>query len=98
MEEHLFIFRCPIHLTRSEDVSFNCLFGEFNNSLSTLFRFQDQRCLALYIREVLGLRAYLLRTPPHRSDTSRPISSYFPALLADRGTKRQLKSISSDVS
>jgi hypothetical protein len=58
------IFRCPMYYEIRG--RYNCLSRDLGGSLSTFFRYQDQRCLALFIREILSYRSQLLHAPPTR--------------------------------
>jgi hypothetical protein len=60
-ERHL-IFRCPVYYEIRG--RYYCLYRDSGDSLSTFFRYQDQRCLALFIREILSHRSQLLHAPP----------------------------------
>ena len=87
-EVHL-IFRCPIYY--EIEGCFHCLYRESRSSLSTFFRYQDQRCLALFIREIFCHRSQFLHATP-RSWMTRTIKSYFHANPSDRSNKRRAES------
>jgi hypothetical protein len=59
-EMHL-IFRCPIYYEIRG--RYHCLYRDSGGSLSTFFRYQDQRCLALFIREIFSHRSQFLHMP-----------------------------------
>jgi hypothetical protein len=91
-EEH-FIFRCPIYYEIRG--RFHCLFRGIQ-TLSSFFRYSDQRCLSLYMQEALRLRGHILQPPP-RPNPTQQITSFFMVLPSARGTKRQTDSnIASD--
>jgi hypothetical protein len=50
-----------------------CLYRDSGGSLSTFFRYQDQRCLALFIREILSHRSVIAQSILSQSlKASRP--------------------------
>lgn len=53
-------------------------------------RCQLNRCLALYLGEVLSLRSHILQ-PTIALDTTERIASFFLVVPVDRGTKRQIE-------
>ena len=63
------------------------VFRDSRNSLSILFQYPDQRFIALFMKDALGLRSQSLRPPP-RPDTTRMITSLITVLPAYTGTKR----------
>jgi hypothetical protein len=86
IEEH-FIFRCPICYEIRE--RFHCLFR------GTVFRYSDQRCLALYMQETLKLQAIffsILLDQTLPSSKSLPSSWSYPLqrALSDRSISAQL--------
>lgn len=83
------IFQCPIYY--EVHGQFFCFFKESQNSISIFFRYLDQRCLPLFIREALGLQYSTLRPPP-QLDTTKTITFFLQVLPIDRGTKRQANS------
>jgi hypothetical protein len=84
-ERHL-IFWCLVYYEIRG--RYYCLYRDSGGSLSTFFRYQDHRCLALFIREILNHRSQLLYTPPHPGKTRR-ITSCFHAFPPDHSNKRQ---------
>ena len=82
-EEH-FIFRCPIYYERRG--RFHCLFRE-PQAISSLFRFPDQRCLALYIQEAFRLRSLSIQSPP-RPDSTQRQTVFLTVLPPAQGTNR----------
>jgi hypothetical protein len=88
IEMHL-IFRCPIYYEIRG--RYHCLYRDSRGSLSTFFRYQDQRCLALFIREIFSHRSQFLHVMPHLGMT-RTITSYFHVDPLDWSNKRQAES------
>jgi hypothetical protein len=84
IEMHL-IFRFPIYYNIRG--CYHCLYRDSWGSLSTFFGYQDQRCLALFIRQILSHRSQLLHTMPCLVMT-RTITSYFPTNPLDQSNKR----------
>jgi hypothetical protein len=83
------IFRCPIYYEiRGRH---HCLYWDSGGSLSTFFLYQDQRCLALFIREILCHRSQFLHATPCLGMT-RTITSYFHVDPSDRRNKQRAKS------
>jgi len=87
-EEH-FIFRFPIYY--EIEGQYYHVFRDSRNSLSILFQYPDQRFIALFMKDALGLRSQSLRPPP-RPDTTRMITSLITVLPAYTGTKRHHQS------
>jgi hypothetical protein len=87
-EMHL-IFRCPIYYEIRG--RYHCLYRDSGGSLSTFFRYQDQRCLALFIREIFSHRSQFLHAMP-RLGMTRTITSYFHVDPSDRSNKRRAES------
>lgn len=56
--------------------------------VSQFFFFQILRCLAVYMPEVLRLKAHILQAPPWPKPVQQ-ITSLFPVLPSARGIKRQ---------
>jgi hypothetical protein len=83
------IFRCPIYYEIRG--RYHCLYRDSGGSLSTFFRYQDQRCLALFIREIFCHRSQFLHATP-RLGMTRTITSYFHADPSDRSNKRRVES------
>jgi hypothetical protein len=83
-EMHL-IFRCPIYYEIRG--RYHCLFRDSGGSLSTFFRYQDQRCLALFIREIFSHRSQFLHAMPCLGMT-KMITSYFHVDPLDPNNKR----------
>jgi hypothetical protein len=87
-EMHL-IFRCPLYYEIRGH--YHCLYRDSGGSLSTFFLYQDQRCLALFIREIFSHRSQFLHTMPHLGMT-RTITSYFHVDPSDQSNKRRAES------
>jgi hypothetical protein len=83
-----FIFHCPIYYEIQG--RYHCLFRELQ-TLSSFFKYPDQRCLALYMQEALRLHSHTLQPPP-RPVSTQEITSFFMVLPSARGTKRQMDS------
>jgi hypothetical protein len=83
------IFRCPIYYEIRE--RYHCLYRHSRGSLSTFFRYQDQRCLALFIKEIFSHRSQVLHAIPCLGMT-RTITSYFHGDPSDQSNMRQAKS------
>jgi len=82
------IFRCPIYYEIRG--RYHCLYTDSRGSLSTFFRYQDQRCIALFIKEIFCHRSQFLNATPPLVLT-RKITSYFHADPSNRSNKRRVE-------
>ena len=87
-EMHL-IFRCLIYYEIRG--RYHCLYRDLGGSLSTFFWYQDQRCLALFIRELFCHRSHLLHAM-HRLGMTRTITSCFHADPSGWSNKQRVES------
>lgn len=81
-----FIFGCPVYYKIIG--RFHCLFKD-SQTLIDFFKYPDQRCLALYMQEVLRFQAHILLCPIKPDPTHR-ITTFFKVLPLDKGTKRRI--------
>jgi hypothetical protein len=87
-EMHL-IFSCPIYYEIRG--CYHCLYWDWRGSLSTFFLHKDQRCLALFIREIFDRRSQFLHAMP-RIGMTRTITSYFYVDPLDWSNKQRAES------
>jgi hypothetical protein len=78
------IFRCLIYYEIRG--CYHYLYRDSGGSFSTFFQYQDERCLALFIKEIFNHRSQFLHAMP-RLGMTKTIASYFHVDPSNRSNK-----------